>query len=204
MATCPCSGHLTEAAYAQIVHRAVRGLTAEPDLLLEPLASRMVELAAEERFEEAAETRDRANALSATLLRQRSIDRLRSSGSVVIRTRRGATVRFEAGRLTAAVAAGDDGALELDLSFAPDSVAPLHGDPGEGSDASGLFVSPADEIHPPISAELADEMTVVARWLDDESERLQLLHTDEALSTRLPLLETYQPKKKGPVRNRER
>ncbi len=205
VAACPCSGRVSEAAYAQIVHRAVRGLTVEPELVLEPLASRMVELAAEERFEEAAEARDRANALSSSIARQRAIDRLRSSGSVVIRTQRGATVHFEAGRLSGSVPPGDDRSLELDLSLAPDSIHPTaDGGDAPASETSGLFANPTDAIRPPIPADLADEMTAVSRWLDEESGRLRLLHAGQALMSHLPPLASYHPKKKGPGRNRER
>ncbi|MEX2658175.1 MAG: DEDD exonuclease domain-containing protein, partial [Acidimicrobiales bacterium] len=62
VAACPCDGTLTEAAYAPIVEAVVRGLTVDPSLLLDPLVGRMEALAAAERFEEAADVRDRASA----------------------------------------------------------------------------------------------------------------------------------------------
>ena len=46
-----------------IVERTVSGITTEPDVLLEPLRQQMISLADAERFEEAADVRDRAEAL---------------------------------------------------------------------------------------------------------------------------------------------
>src|SRR4051794_19890358 len=70
---CPCSGQVSEIAYGNVMQRLVRGLTTEPALLLDPLADRMNALANAERFEEAADTRDRAAALARALLRQRRV-----------------------------------------------------------------------------------------------------------------------------------
>ena len=64
--------------------RPCAGLTVEPELLLEPLADRLAELARAERFEEAADVRDRAEALAAALRRQRRFDVLRRAGRLVI------------------------------------------------------------------------------------------------------------------------
>ena len=71
----------TPAEYREVVERAVRGLTVEPELLLlAPLADRMAALARAERFEEAADVRDRAEALAGALRRQRRFDALRRAG----------------------------------------------------------------------------------------------------------------------------
>src|SRR5207302_8842827 len=84
VALCPCSGQTSEAEYAAVVERLVRGLTVEPALLLDPLTNRMFELAAAERFEEAADMRDRAAALARTLKRQRRLEALRRSGRLEV------------------------------------------------------------------------------------------------------------------------
>ena len=84
VATCPCSGAISEIDYAELVGRVVRGLTCEPRLLLDPLADRMRDLAAAQRFEEAASTRDRADALARTIVRQRRFDGLRRAGRVEV------------------------------------------------------------------------------------------------------------------------
>ncbi|MDP6868405.1 MAG: DEDD exonuclease domain-containing protein, partial [Acidimicrobiales bacterium] len=67
VATCPCTGDTSEEDYAAIVATAQSGLTDQSGLLLHPLADRMVRLAEQERFEEAADVRDRADALATAL-----------------------------------------------------------------------------------------------------------------------------------------
>jgi DNA polymerase-3 subunit epsilon len=98
VAVCPCDGQLSEEAYAPVVAHVVRGLTTSPDLLLGPLTERMEALAAAERFEEAADVRDRAAALADALRRQRRIDALRRTGNLVIELP-GGSVALAAGRL---------------------------------------------------------------------------------------------------------
>src|SRR5207244_2423025 len=80
VAACPCAGAVSDTKYAAVVARVVRGLTVEPGLLLEPLAARIRSLASAERFEEAADVRDAAGALSRALQRQRRLDGLRRAG----------------------------------------------------------------------------------------------------------------------------
>ena len=77
----------------------VRGLTVEPALLLEPLAARMSALAAAERFEEAADMRDRAAALARTLARQRRLEALRRSGRLEVEDSDGRRLVLAGGRL---------------------------------------------------------------------------------------------------------
>jgi len=84
VATCPCAGMISDADYRALVDVVVRGLTADPTLLLGPLERRMRALAAAERFEEAAETRDRAAALARALHRQRRLDGLRRAGRIEV------------------------------------------------------------------------------------------------------------------------
>ena len=87
VAACPCAGEVSREAYAEVVARAVRGLTHDPSLLLEPLDRRMRALAAEQRFEEAADVRERAAALIQALRRQRRLDGLSHSGRVLVEIR---------------------------------------------------------------------------------------------------------------------
>jgi DNA polymerase-3 subunit epsilon len=84
VATCPCAGAISEADYRVIVERTERGLTTDPEVLLDPLRGQMMALADSERFEEAADVRDRAEALAGALRRQRHIDQLRHAGTVVV------------------------------------------------------------------------------------------------------------------------
>ena len=71
---CPCSGTTSEADYAAVIEELVTNLTSRPDLLLSPLAARIDKLAAAQRYEEAADIRDRAEALAGLMRRQRRFD----------------------------------------------------------------------------------------------------------------------------------
>jgi DNA polymerase-3 subunit epsilon len=109
VATCPCSGQITERGYAALVDQVVAGLTRDPSVLLGPLESRMRALAQAERFEEAAATRERAAALARALQRQRQLDALRRSGRMVVDHDGGRRLVFRAGLL--GPQAGVDAAL---------------------------------------------------------------------------------------------
>jgi hypothetical protein len=105
------------------VQRLVRGLTTDPSLLLDPLADRMAVLATAERFEEAADTRDRAAALARALTRQRRLEALRRSGRLEVEDADGRRVVLAAGRLldgplfaTVCDDAVDDGPLPRELA----------------------------------------------------------------------------------------
>ncbi|MBV8561126.1 MAG: DEDD exonuclease domain-containing protein, partial [Acidimicrobiia bacterium] len=141
---CPCAGQVSEIEYRNVIHRLERGLTTEPALLLDPLCDRMNTLAAAERFEEAADARDRAAALARALSRQRRLESLRRSGRLEVEGPDGRRVVLAGGRLL-------DGPL-----FAAAS--------GDESDESG---EPG-----PIPRDLADEVSCVAAWLDAEASRL--------------------------------
>jgi DNA polymerase-3 subunit epsilon len=82
VAACPCAGTMARVDYEQVVQSVVRGLTDEPDLLLDPLRERMARLSADHRYEEAADVRDRAGALTRALERQRRYDALRRAGTI--------------------------------------------------------------------------------------------------------------------------
>ncbi len=86
VSTCPCRGQVDDAEYANYVDVVRRGLEFEPHLLLDPLTSRMDRLAREQRFEEAAATRDRLRALSRALARRRQVDAIRGVDEMVIQT----------------------------------------------------------------------------------------------------------------------
>src|SRR5581483_4319695 len=75
-ALCPCSGGEDASRYGAVADVVRRGFTREPDLLMDPLRERIAALAHAERFEEAADVRDRMAALSATLVRQRRTEML--------------------------------------------------------------------------------------------------------------------------------
>ena len=99
VASCPCAGTISRAEYRAVVERAVIGLRHRPDLLLAPLEARMRTLAGEERFEEAADVRERAAALAQALRRQRQLESLVQSGRVVIEIGDRAAAELHGGRL---------------------------------------------------------------------------------------------------------
>ena len=141
LALCPCSGDVDETAYAEVVDRVRTGLTTDPGVLVAPLEARMRELAAAERFEEAAGVRDRLAALLAMLRRQRHLDAMRSAGRLVL----------DAGGRDLEVVGG-----LLALAHGPAGIAalPLPGDPAA-----------------PARREEVDEILAVARWLEREARR---------------------------------
>jgi DNA polymerase-3 subunit epsilon len=170
VATCPCAGDVSEAAYADIVAHVVRGLTVDPDLLLRPLLARMHSLASAQRYEEAAAVRDRAGALAQALSRQRRLEALRRAGRVVLETAGGGGAVLEGGRLVTA--------------WPPEAQTPLPAGP------SPPLAGPAADG--PIPRAVADELLCVAGWLEREAERIRLVRCDGELAwpnVRLPRLE---------------
>ena len=173
VAVCPCDGRLSEEAYAPVVSAVVRGLTTQPELLLRPLADRMEALAAAERFEEAADVRDRAAALADALRRQRRIDALRRTGTLVLELP-GSTVELVGGRLVRSAPHGGGDRL------------PFDGDEGE---AAGL----ADLPHRPLRTDLADELACVASWLEREAHQVRVARCDGELASALWPLPRFAP-----------
>lgn len=173
---CPCAGGVDPDDYRMVVERAVRGLTSEPDLLLQPLAERLTSLAADERFEEAADVRDRADALAGALLRQRRYDQIRRAGHIRIDLGPLGGLSLDHGRLIAAWGSG-----ELP-DLGPTPVSPL-----------SLFAAPSPL--PPVERESADELACIAAWLDRHAPEITLDHCDGVLSSTLPALRSFAPRK---------
>ena len=170
---CPCAGGVDPKEYRRVVERTVRGLTTEPDLLLAPLVARISVLANEERFEEAADMRDRADALAGALRRQRRFDRLRNAGRLRLELPGQGGAELEEGRLVRAWGPGD-----------------VFDD--EGVIIGKLFAEPA--TLPPLDRELADELNCVAAWLDRSAHQLSLGHCDGIFASALPQLPSFAPK----------
>lgn len=183
---CPCTGDLDPATYEREVERAVRGLTVEPDLLLEPLAARLLALAGEERFEEAADVRDRADALARALRRQRRFDQLRRAGRVHIDLGEAGGAVLDGGRLVAAW-----GRDELPLSLA----AP------EAPDRLLSPTGPAGALAP-LPKEMADELDCIASWLDRSAAAVSVDHCDGEFTSTLPALPSFAPRT-GPLTSRD-
>lgn len=158
VATCPCTGDVSEGDYAVLVEHARRGLTSDPASLLRPLADRMARLADEERFEEATETRDRAAALADAVRRHRRLTELRSSGRLVVNHASRTIAEFHHGALVA-VRSREDVNTGPALPF---SVGPTLG---------GIT-----------GKEEADELHCVTSWLHTEADRLVVEHCDGFLA----------------------
>ncbi len=186
VATCPCAGEVSQQEYAVIVSMVQRGLSSEPSLLLGPLERRMHDLARSQRFEEAAEMRDRASALATALRRQRRVESLQTAGRLLVELpssgaelRRGRLVRSWAVDVRGVAA---DVALPLDLDpAAPDHliVQGLHDD---------VEASPTA-----LPRALADELSCVAAWLDKEAAVLRLVHSDGGLMSAYPPIPSFEP-----------
>jgi len=141
-------------------------MTVQPAVLLEPLTARMHALAAVERFEEAADVRDRAAALSAALRRQRRLDGLRRAGRLVLEVP-GARSLLSRGRL---VDTWDEGEEQIPLAL-----------------------DLPDDNTAPVPRDLADELACVAAWLDGNAHRVRLVSCDGELASPLPALPSFEP-----------
>jgi DNA polymerase-3 subunit epsilon len=188
VALCPCSGTVSERDYAKVVETAVRGLTGESELLLEPLRQRMLTLARAERFEEAADTRDRAEALAAALRRQQRLDALIRAGRLVLEWPDGSGAELQRGRLTRTWPAPGDRATNH-----PALHPSLFGDNALAADghasATGRLTVP--EPGRPLPRELADELACVATLLDRAATRVRLVHAERGLRSAWPPVPTF-------------
>ncbi len=215
VATCPCAGAVSPAAYATIVDHTIRGLTTDPGVLLDPLRDRMHLLAADERYEEAADVRNRAAALARALRRQRRFDTIRRSGRVVLRLPDRGEVELEHGRLVAARAplpdpAGREGAtIQTALALAPVPVPASASDPRHGRTGLAVAVPLPDTVEArptslldPIPRDLADELSCIASWLDQHAHDLEIVHSDDGLTSALPLIESFEPAPGAFIRRR--
>jgi DNA polymerase-3 subunit epsilon len=150
VAQCPCAGAADLTRYAAAVDMVVRGLGDEPRVLLEPLRERMLSLARAQRYEEAASVRDRAQALSGALRRQRMLDHLRAAQQLDLRIGN-VSFEFDHGRL---IDSRIDGTLTAALTLAPPAFAPLDR---------------------PLPRQAADETLCIARYIEANSQRISLL-----------------------------
>jgi DNA polymerase-3 subunit epsilon len=173
VATCPCAGTVSQAEYGGIVDGLVRGLTGDPSILLEPLRARMAALAAADRYEEAADMRDRAAALARALTRQRQLDALRRSGRMEIEVLSGGGRRLV---LTGGRLVDEPGQLTL-----------LEGD--------GDIAGEGDDPDRPLPRHLVDELSCVASWLEAEARSVRVLHCEGRWSIPVPRLPRFEPVK---------
>jgi len=184
VSVCPCSGEIDAKAYQAIVDIVRRGLGGEPQLLLAPLEAKMHTLAAAERFEEAADMRERASALTAALRRQRRLDSIRETGRLVIEIGGRARVELDHGRLVGAWRITSTGAVALPLPLDLDPAAPDH--------------MTAPDV--PLPKALADELSCVAAYIQREAPRIRVVHVDRGLTSAYPPLPTYEPARVASIR----
>ena len=182
VAACPCSGATAEADYQRIVDRLVEGLTSRPHLLLDPLTERLHALAAQERYEEAADVRDRADALASALRRGRRFDLLRRAGRVRLRI-------------------GDDW-VDLDrgllagsgtLGTTPSLLDTPVGDPAPADPDGPLGVPGRRE---------ADELLCIAAWVERNAASIRLEEVQGVLADPLPAIPSFAARGDDPTRRR--
>ncbi len=162
VAACPCRGHIAEDTYAEFVGIVRLVLTSAPEVALGPLESRMHRLAEDERFEEAAATRDRLTALARALQRRRTIGMWQGIERLTVECD-GQAVEIRRGRVQWAdeiTGADADPALRV-------------GDSSEESSTRGN------------GGDIA-EILLVDRWLARNAARITVAAVDGELASQLP------------------
>lgn len=185
VSTCPCAGAISQEAYAQLVATVRRGLLEEPAVLLAPLEAKMHALAAEERFEEAADMRDRAAALATALRRQQRFDTLRRAGRVVMEVDGSSRAELLRGRLQRTWTITKQGIAAVPLPLDLDPSAPDALEAPKPGDASAPGA--------PLPKALADELACVAQWIDRYGHRIRVIHADGSLVPTGPPLPSFEP-----------
>ena len=169
VSTCPCAGAIDADGYAPVAASTRAALTTDPDLVLGPLTVRMDALADQERYEEAADLRDRAAAFADAHRRVRRLQRVRQAGRLVVALD-GERAVFDGGRL---------------VSSEPVEAPSLFAEP--------VAAVPASDPVPAVAPDEVDELSVVARWLDDHATVVRLETVGGELSSPLPRLPDLRP-----------
>ncbi|MGH8871838.1 MAG: DEDD exonuclease domain-containing protein [Acidimicrobiia bacterium] len=149
VALCPCDGALDPSEYRPVVDQVVEGIASRADLLLDPLATRMRQLALEQRYEEAGWARDRHEALARAIETSRAWVALFGLGVFEMESDDGSHVLVDHGQLIGTWSAGSSPQLR-----------------------------PAPEIrdHPrfdvPDSVETAEEARLIWKWMTVNPVRL--------------------------------
>jgi DNA polymerase-3 subunit epsilon len=162
----PCIGKADADEYAGHVAMLVRCLDGgDPNLLLAPLVEKMRRFAAERRYEQAAVTRDRLEALRRALDDRRRITTVCAAGEMVL-TRphphgREVTV-LRHGQLVSVTVLPTDGPIELATGASDDGPEPIAGPPPR---------------------HLVDEIRLVARWLDQVAGKAEVVAVSGTLAS---------------------
>ncbi len=150
VAQCPCAGAADRATYDVAVDVARRAFAGDPSPIVAQLAARMSELAAAQRYEEAALVRDRLSALLGAVKRHRLVAALRAAGRCTVR-RGDATWLIDGARLVDVTIDGTTGRT-LPVDPPPPS-------PGD---------RPVSRIH-------VDEALCLARYFEQHAARVDVL-----------------------------
>ena len=190
VAACPCAGTISRAEYRAVVERAVLGIRHRPRAAARAArTARCGPWPPSERFEEAADVRERAAALAQALRRQRQLDALAGSGRVVIEIGEragGRAARRPAGAGLAARPAGPGRRRRPAPSGRPVATRARRLDPP---------VPAGDRAIPlPPPRELADELGVRGQLAAAQAASVRLVDAEHGLSERLPRLPSYQPR----------
>ena len=151
VALCPCSGTADEASYWRVVAQVIAACTTSPQLVLDPLWTKVSELAGARRYEEAASMRDRAIAFAGAITRQRLFDQLRSAGDVEMQIH-DTVLHIRDGVL---LSAGQQGQLATGLELSP---------------------PPAPAFPATLPRQAADEVLCLARAIERASFHARLQH----------------------------
>ena len=146
----PCTGEADADQYAEQVATLARCLDGgDPEPLLATLREKMGRYAAQERYEQAAVTRDRLEALSRALDDRRRIASIRAAGDLVLAKPhpggREVTV-LRHGQLVSVTVMPTSDAIQLPINASEQDPQPIAGPPPR---------------------HVADEIRLVARWLDE-------------------------------------
>ena len=165
---CPCTGFTPAEEYQRIVDGVRVEIEVAPDRLLGRLRDRMDALAVEERFEEAADVRNRADALATAVRRQRLTERLEQAECLQVTLPGVGGAEIQRGRLV--------------RSWTEDGAAPLFAPATDADDAERA----AD-----------DELRCISSWLDAHADRLVLDEVHGRWASRYPAVADFTPTKRG-------
>ncbi len=148
-AYCPCDGSLDPVAYRSIVDDVIAAWEGRPALLLESLAERMDRLSSEQRYEEAAWTRDRHDALVRALKTRWQWSALAGAGWLELEMDDGSSAVVDHGTLVETLPPGSPQRLRGPIPSSPTEM---------------------PEVAP--SVEAAEEAAIIWRWLDGNKVRI--------------------------------
>lgn len=125
VAQCPCAGAADRTTYDAAVDAARQAMSGRPSIVVEQLTARMGQLAATQRYEEAALVRDRLSALLGAIKRHQLVVALRDADRLVVR-RNGVTWVVDQARLVDVTMSGEVGrSLPVDPPEPPPPGRPL-------------------------------------------------------------------------------